>query len=118
MAVMTTRFVSAAELMARVLGFPGYEFAVIAHPISSAGDAEPARHGRRRDCPGAPVAAGELNGSCLCYRAAVPYPFRPPLRRSIISRSLLSCISMLKLGMLSNPRPLGRPVSGSATTLP
>lgn len=39
MAVMTTRFVSAAELMARVLGFPGYQFAVIAHPISSAGDA-------------------------------------------------------------------------------
>jgi hypothetical protein len=39
MAVMTTRFVSAAELMARVLGFPGYEFAVIAHPISSATDA-------------------------------------------------------------------------------
>jgi hypothetical protein len=38
MAVMTTRFVSAAELMARVLGFPGYEFAIIAHPISSAGD--------------------------------------------------------------------------------
>jgi hypothetical protein len=38
MAVMTTRFVSAAELMARVLGFPAYDFAVIAHPISSAGD--------------------------------------------------------------------------------
>jgi hypothetical protein len=38
MAVMTTRFVSAAELMAPVLGFPGYDFAVIAHPISSAGD--------------------------------------------------------------------------------
>jgi hypothetical protein len=38
MAVMTTRFVSAAELMARVLGFPGYQFAVIAHPISSADD--------------------------------------------------------------------------------
>jgi hypothetical protein len=36
MAVMTTRFVSAAELMARVLGFPDYRFAVIAHPISSA----------------------------------------------------------------------------------
>jgi hypothetical protein len=35
---MTTRFVSAAELMARVLGFPGYEFAVIPHPISSATD--------------------------------------------------------------------------------
>jgi hypothetical protein len=38
MAVMTTRFVSAAELMARVLGFPGYAFAVIQHPISSATD--------------------------------------------------------------------------------
>jgi hypothetical protein len=35
---MTTRFVSAAELMARVLGFPGYAFAVIPHPISSATD--------------------------------------------------------------------------------
>jgi hypothetical protein len=33
---MTTRFVSAAELMARVLGYPGYAFAVIPHPISSA----------------------------------------------------------------------------------
>jgi hypothetical protein len=40
MPVMTTRFVSAAELMARVLGFPGYAFAVIPHPISSAGDDE------------------------------------------------------------------------------
>ena len=40
MAVMTTRFVSAAELMARVLGFPGYAFAVIPHPISSAGNDE------------------------------------------------------------------------------
>ena len=38
MAVMTTRFVSAAELMARVLGFPDYAFAVIPHPISSASD--------------------------------------------------------------------------------
>ena len=37
---MTERFVSAAELMARVLGFPGYAFAVIPHPISSAGDDE------------------------------------------------------------------------------
>jgi len=35
---MTTRFVTAAELMSRVLGFPGYEFAVIPHPISSAGE--------------------------------------------------------------------------------
>lgn len=36
MAVMTTRFISAAELMARVLGFPDYKFAIIPHPISSA----------------------------------------------------------------------------------
>ncbi len=35
---MTTRFVSAAELMARVLGFSGYRFAIIPHPISSVGD--------------------------------------------------------------------------------
>lgn len=40
MGVMTTRFASAAELMARVLGFPGYRFATIAHPISSAADDE------------------------------------------------------------------------------
>jgi hypothetical protein len=39
MGVMTTRFVSAADLMARVLGFPGYCFAVIDHPVSSAPDA-------------------------------------------------------------------------------
>ena len=38
MAVMTDRFTSAAELMARVLGFPGYAFAVIPHPVSSASD--------------------------------------------------------------------------------
>ena len=36
--VMTERFVSAAELMSRVLGLPGYRFAVIGHPISSATD--------------------------------------------------------------------------------
>lgn len=33
---MTTQFVSAAELMSRVLGMPGYLFAVIDHPVSSA----------------------------------------------------------------------------------
>ena len=38
LSVMTTRFASAAELMARVLGFPGYAFAVIPHPVSSADD--------------------------------------------------------------------------------
>ncbi len=40
MGVMTTRFASAAELMGKVLGLPGYEFAVIEHPVSSASDAE------------------------------------------------------------------------------
>jgi len=38
MGVMTERFASAAELMAKVLGLPGYGFAVIGHPISSASD--------------------------------------------------------------------------------
>ena len=33
---MTTKFVSAAELMARVLGADGFPFVVIDHPISSA----------------------------------------------------------------------------------
>jgi hypothetical protein len=36
---MTTRFMSAAALMSRVLGMPGYGFAVIDHPVSSATDA-------------------------------------------------------------------------------
>ena len=36
---MTERFVSAAELMSRVLGMPGYGFAKIGHPVSSANDA-------------------------------------------------------------------------------
>ncbi len=35
---MTEKFVSAAELMAQVLGVPGYEFVTIAHPMSSASD--------------------------------------------------------------------------------
>ena len=36
--VMTSRFVSAAEMMSRVLGMPDYRFAVIGHPVSSATD--------------------------------------------------------------------------------
>ena len=39
-AVMTSNFVSAAELMATVLGMPGYEFAIIDHPVSCANDSE------------------------------------------------------------------------------
>jgi len=37
---MTERFVDTARLMAEVCGLPGYRFAVVAHPISSNGDAE------------------------------------------------------------------------------
>jgi hypothetical protein len=44
--VMTKNFVSAAELMCRVLGVPGYKFAVIGHPISSASDKQLAEYAR------------------------------------------------------------------------
>jgi hypothetical protein len=37
---MTTRFVSAAETMGRVLGMPDYPFSTIEHPVSSATDEE------------------------------------------------------------------------------
>jgi hypothetical protein len=44
---MTTRFVSAAEMMSRVLGMPNYAFAVIDHPVSSATDPELAARARQ-----------------------------------------------------------------------
>jgi hypothetical protein len=43
---MTSRFVSAAELMCKVLGMPDYKFAVIGHPISSASDEQLANYAR------------------------------------------------------------------------
>ena len=43
---MTTRFVSAAEMMCRVLGMPDYKFAVIGHPISNASDEQLADYAR------------------------------------------------------------------------
>jgi hypothetical protein len=43
---MTSRFVSAAEMMAKVLGMPGYKFVVIGHPIANASDAELAAYAR------------------------------------------------------------------------
>jgi len=43
---MTSRFVTAAELMCRVLGMPDYTFVVIDHPISSASDAQLANSAR------------------------------------------------------------------------
>jgi hypothetical protein len=46
LAVMTDRFVSAAELMCRVLGMPNYKFAVIGHPISNASGDQLAAYAR------------------------------------------------------------------------
>jgi len=43
---MTARFVSAAEMMAKVLGMPDYKFAVIGHPISNASDEQLAEYAR------------------------------------------------------------------------
>ena len=43
-AVITTGFVDGARLMAGALGLPGYGFAVIGHPVSSADDAQLAEH--------------------------------------------------------------------------
>ena len=50
--IMTETFVSAAELMARVLGAEDYAFAVIEHPISSADQAMLAARAERAaaDC--------------------------------------------------------------------
>ena len=45
--VMTSRFVSAAELMSNVLGAPGYKFAVVDHPVSSASDMELANKAKK-----------------------------------------------------------------------
>jgi hypothetical protein len=43
---MTEPFVSAAELMCRVVGMPKYKFVVIGHPISSASDEQLAEYAR------------------------------------------------------------------------
>ncbi len=43
---MTERFISAAELMCRVLGMPEYKFVVIGHPISSASDEQLTQYAR------------------------------------------------------------------------
>ena len=43
---MTTRFVSAAEMMCRVLGMPSYKFVAIGHPISSASQETLAEYAR------------------------------------------------------------------------
>ena len=43
---MTVQFVSAAELMCRVLGMPDCKFVMIGHPISSASDEKLAEYAR------------------------------------------------------------------------
>lgn len=43
---MTTRFVSAADMMCRVLGVPDFKYAVVDHPISSASDERLAEYAR------------------------------------------------------------------------
>jgi hypothetical protein len=43
---MTHPFVSAAELMCRVVGMPDYKFVVIGHPISSASNDDLAQYAR------------------------------------------------------------------------
>lgn len=57
--VMTTAFVDAAELMARVQGVPDHRFAVIEHPISSADDAGLADRAERAVATAVAVLIGE-----------------------------------------------------------
>jgi hypothetical protein len=45
-AVMTERFISAAQLMCRALGMANYSFVVVGHPISSACDDELCQYAR------------------------------------------------------------------------
>jgi len=61
--IMTEQFVSAAELMAKVLGAEGHQFVVIPHPISSASPETLAVIARR--------AAGE------CVSALIAPPVTP-----------------------------------------
>ena len=45
--IMTEKFSNAASLMARVLGYEDYPFAVIGHPISSATEQELAKEAQK-----------------------------------------------------------------------
>ena len=57
---MTTKFVSAAELMARVLGADGYPFVTIDHPISSASLDLLAQHAQTTAANSAAILAGTV----------------------------------------------------------
>jgi len=56
--IMTSNFVSAAELMARALGAEGYRFVVIDHPISSASTDELAARARKAVAEGVAILRG------------------------------------------------------------
>jgi len=58
---MTTKFVTAAELMARVLGAEGYRFVTIDHPISSASQDELAARARFAVSEGVRILTGECS---------------------------------------------------------
>lgn len=55
---MTTPFVSAAELMGRVLGADGYPFVTISHPISSASNDALAEQARNAVADGLDILTG------------------------------------------------------------
>jgi len=56
---MTSQFVSAAELMSRVLGADGHPFVVIDHPISSATPEMLAERARRAAAASAELLLGQ-----------------------------------------------------------
>ena len=55
---MTTEFVSAAELMGRVLGAEGFPFVTIQHPISSATNKTLEQRGRKAAREAAEIIVG------------------------------------------------------------
>ena len=56
--IMTAQFVSAAEIMARVLGADGHPFVAIDHPISSASEAELAKRASQAVADGIEILLG------------------------------------------------------------
>jgi hypothetical protein len=58
---MTSQFVSAAQLMARVLGAEGYRFVVIDHPVSSASDEELSRRAKEAVAASVDILLGANN---------------------------------------------------------
>lgn len=58
-AIMTSMFVSAADMMARALGAEGYRFVVIDHPISSASVESLAERARKAAAESAAILLGQ-----------------------------------------------------------